>query len=156
MSGSASETSFTLLSRGDRVRGRLWKPARPRTASGRDPGLARRRRAQARSSSRRARSGPRARRWSRSTCRCAARGAAARSRRRRSSACARDLETQTRADLDALLAHLAARPRARPRAVSLFGVGRSAELCARLAADPRLAQVRLEPAAREPDPGWLR
>ena len=67
-----------------------------------------------------------------------------------------DLEAQTRADLDALLAHLAATRELDLARVSLFGVGRSAELARGLAADPRFAQVRLEPAARELDPGWLR
>jgi len=67
-----------------------------------------------------------------------------------------DLEAQTRADLDALLAHLARDPELDLAKLTLIGVGRAAELARGLASDPRFARVRLEPAARELDPAWLR
>jgi len=67
-----------------------------------------------------------------------------------------DLEVQTRADVDALLAHLARDPELDLAKVTLVGVGRGAELAKPLASDPRFSRVRLEPAGRELDPAWLR
>ncbi len=154
MSGSAPETPFILLSRGDRVRGRLWKPARrgphPVVILGSPDGAA----AGPFVESARAIWSARAALVAFDLPLCGARSSGKISPQALERLRA-DLETQTRADVDALLAHLARDGELDLARVSLFGVGRSAELLRAVGTDPRLAQVRLEPAAREPDPGWL-
>jgi len=155
VSGSGSESSFTLHSRGDRLRGKLWKPAgrgpHPVAILGSPDGAA----AGAFVASARAAWSARAALVAFDLPLCGARSSGKISpqalERLRG-----DLEAQTRADVDALLAHLARDPELDPARVSLFGVGRSAELARGLAADRRFAQVRLEPATRELDPAWLR
>jgi len=151
----AVESSFTLLSRGDRVRGKLWKPAgrgpHPLVILGSPDGAA----VGAFVESARAAWSTRAALIAFDFPLCGARSSGKISPQALELLRA-DLEAQTRADVDALLAHLARDPELDLARVSLFGVGRSAELLRGVAADPRLAQVRLEPAAREPDPDWLR
>lgn len=149
MSSGATETSFSLLSRGDRVRGKLWKPAgrgpHPLVILGSADGAA----AGAVASPTRAALAT----FDFPLCGARSSGKISPQALERLRP---DLEAQTRADLDALLAHLGHDPELDLARVSLFGVGRSAELLRGLAADPRFVQIRLEPAAREPDPGWLR
>ena len=155
MSGGASEASFTLLSRGDRVRGKLWKPAgrgpHPVVILGSPDGAA----AGPFVEAARAAWSARAALVAFDLPLCGARSSGKISpqalERLRG-----DLEAQTRADVDALLAQLARDPELDLARVSLFGVGRAAELARGLAADSHFAQVRLEPAMRELDPGWLR
>jgi hypothetical protein len=155
VSGGASEASFSLLSRGDRVRGKLWKPAgrgpHPLAILGSPDGAA----AGAFVASGRAAWSARAALVAFDFPLCGARSSGKISPQALERLRA-DLEAQTRADVDALLAHLAGDPELDLARVSLFGVGRSAELARGLAADPRFVSIRLEPAARELDPGWLR
>lgn len=66
-----------------------------------------------------------------------------------------DLETQARSDVDALLVHLGRDPELDRTRVTLVAVGRSSELLRGLAGHAGLARVVLEPTAREPDPAWL-
>src|SRR5262249_13445664 len=63
-----------------------------------------------------------------------------------------DLERQTRADVDAVLAQLAHDRELDLAKLTLIGVGRAAELAQGLASDPRFVRVRLEPGARVLDP----
>jgi len=158
-----SETRWTLFSRGDRVHGRTWKPARRGrlpvvvlcTADGRSAGdwVERARAAWS----------PRAAVASFDLVLCGTRHSdklsaealdpshpiAARLRA--------DLEAQTAADLVEVVARLRADPELDPARVSLVGVGLGARLARGFAAGAHgLAAVELHPEVTAAEDGWLR